>query len=413
MKKAVFIALMVSFDLMAGGLAPTISFPGAALLPKGIRTFNYVGIYNQINSKRNDLGEVEDLGGSTNISYQKLIDAEETEIDKNTAEGIILANGQTPEDLMAVANLEANLGLAVHSVAAGYGVNEKWTVAMALGIYQKDYHFDYGTVASDSLPAIAQAECENGLCEKITEIQDKVNRAVEIKVEESGYDDLEDRNVTQLGDVMLMSNYQVLKNSKATVVFTNLIVAPTGDSKDLNKFGDTSAGDGQFDLGAGVQADYRATKDGALTFSGNVSYTAQLPDTYADRVPEESGEKVFTADIDNNIKRDLGDIFSITPGVSYKFTDALKLSGAYTYSYKFEDSYSGRKYEGARYRFLEEETEEELHSALFGVEYSTINAFRAKKFPVPMGMQLNYGSVLYGRNVEDFNFVSFNAKLFF
>ena len=142
--------------------------------------------------------------------------------------------------------------------------------------------------------------------------------------------------------------------------------------------------------------EFNLVKD--LTLTARASYTWQIADTSARRVPEEY-ESTVSEDIDYQVGRDLGDIIYTSLGASYQALTGLYLKTQYSFQYKEADEYEGSKYESLRYAWMSKDTRQRMHAMQFGITYTTIPLFKKKKFPVPLDFSVISGQVLSGKNV--------------
>jgi len=88
------------------------------------------------------------------------------------------------------------------------------------------------------------------------------------------------------------------------------------------------------------------------------------------------------------VERDLGDILQLEFTGRYDFTECFSGGLKYLYVRKFKDDIEGNR--GFNYSSLEEETNTEHHNAFVFLGFSTLKMFNEKKFPIPMGLKLEY-----------------------
>lgn len=407
--------LVLSPIAMSAGISGPVSFPSAKVLPKNVRNFQYNGIFAQGTNKYNNNGTSESLGSSfdSNITYQDLVNNEETLQDQLFAEGKILnAPNVDLSDSMGRTNGEVNLAVNVHAPVFAYGINKKWTMAMVIPVIQSDLNIDVGSVSSESLQNVADYFAEPGqaMLSKLQTVQEKFNNAVARKIKEKGYDQLEDRKKTELGDIQVISKYNFYDQNSTRVTLSNSLTLPTGKRADIDKLIDIGSGDEQFDIGTGITID--KDFDDKLTLSASANIIIQIEHQTKERIYEKDDSSI-TSQIDSNTKRDLGDIFQAAVGGKYRLSQTLTIQTAYSYQIKGEDKFSGNKYDYSNYNYLSKDTEQEMQAIQLGLTFDTLALYRKKEFMAPMEMGLGYTKPIVGRNVLTDGLVTANLSLYF
>lgn len=74
---------------------------------------------------------------------------------------------------------------------------------------------------------------------------------------------------------------------------------------------------------------------------------------------------------------------------------------------------SGEKFDQRRYDFLAQNTAQELRLHYIGLGINTIQAFLAKKFIIPMDLNLQYGFSSAGKNVAANDLLTLNLMVFY
>jgi len=138
--------------------------------------------------------------------------------------------------------------------------------------------------------------------------------------------------------------------------------------------------------------DYTGVKDLVLNFT--FEYDWVLSDKQKLRVPEDKDQPI-TANKER-VDRDQGDIFRLGVSGNYNFAEAWSFGLLYEYKFALKDKISGDK--GFNYDSLEEDSDWTSHLFSPSISYSTIPAFRAKKFPIPATVAFEYEYVFAGTN---------------
>lgn len=395
------------------GVPPT--FDSARVLPAGIRKMSYNYIMGAANSKFNSAGAVVGMGNKmhSNISFQQLIESQETELDKGVLEGFLSALGKNPSTSAGRSTGEVNVELDVQLPILALGVTPYWTSAIVVPVVTAKTHVDTGFVASSDFQDLSNALSASGQSLKAQDTKQKTDDVISNKNDQYDYKPLAEsvgQSQTSLGDIRWVNRVQLSKQTNYTISLLNELVLPTGRRRDINRLVDVPTGDGQFDLGVGVVGEYNMGS--RFTFWSRLNYTWQAPDEVAARVPETASSSLSNS-LDGQISRDLGDSFYTSIGSSFRAYQDIKLVAQYAFQYKQRDRHSGEKYQSSRYDLLGQDTDQQLHSVQLGLNYSTIALFRAKRFPVPLDFNLTSGIPLRGKNVIKDASVVAEASVFF
>ena len=177
---------------------------------------------------------------------------------------------------------------------------------------------------------------------------------------------------------------------------------------DPDNLTDFQFGDGQTDLLLRFHADFLGIK--RLLLDGTVRYDIQLPDKENKRVPSRV-DLPLTANREK-VKRDLGDVLQLEFMGRYDFTKSFSGGVKYLYAKKLKDHVEGNL--GFNYSSLEDETNFEHHNAYLFITYSTLQMYNEKKFPVPLGLKLEYRNRFAGKNnALESQYIALTVGVFF
>lgn len=394
----IFSAFLLSLPVMAGNISVPAAFDNAKVLPKGVRNIRYNSIFAEANDKFSSTGSIVPVGNAfnVNVTYNKLIEGQDTALERGILEGYLNRHNK---DLNAVAGQTTgvvNVEVDAKVPIMAWGITKKWTAALVVPVVTTRTNVDTGFLAGEGFQSIANQLILEGKQFKAEEVRDKSNAAIANKVDKYGYQQLKNEEKDMLGDIRLVNKVQLSKKDTHAFTLTTGLTLPTGEQASLDKVVDPSSGDGQFDYELGVIADVYMTSK--MTISARASYTVQVADTTAKRVPEVF-DSSLTPDIDPQVERDLGDMIYSSFGLNYQTDMGLAVKAQYSFQYKEEDKYSGSKYSAERYGWMGIDTRQNLHAMQFSLGYSTIPAFKRKEFSVPMELNFTLGQPLSGKNV--------------
>ena len=404
---------LASHSLWAADLKPLFSLSHARVLPTGVRQLSYKNMLLSANQKFGDSGRSLVLADPffKRITFNDILLGTKEPTDRGSLEQVILSMGADGNDAFGSTTGQVNINSSVHVPILAWGISKKLTLAVAVPILQASINVDSGVVQENAAlhTSFIQTLHKKGVTEKIVEFQEKMRDPVRSKLRDYGYRELLSEKVTWLGDIKLISKYQILNNPKSRLSVQGELTLPSGEEKDVDKIVNVTLGDGQTDVGLGINYDYVLFP--SVTIALGTSYTLQLSDRSRERVPEQYDSKV-TPDIDPNLGRDLGNIFATQIGGIYAH-QGWSLQLGHSYQYKGADRYSGIRFPAVRYEWMSRETEQKMHALVMGGGFNTIELFKAKRFPVPLSIALNHTRVLAGKNVVKNPLTSLDISLFF
>jgi len=405
-------ALLIS-SAFAGDLKAPFAFPTSQVLPKGVRNLSTKGLFASASEKFDGNGNTVSLGNPLNstITFQKVMDSKREAWEKSAIENVMNYLGKNPEDSFGTATGNVNVVATARVPVFAIGLTKKLTVAIAAPVVKSDMKVALGVVQENEAlhQEMISALNASGASSKVAEFTAKLSAPVAEKLKEYGYDQLQNAQKDELGDIKLVAKYNFLKNDKVSATGQFDVTAPTGKDQDINKIVDVASGDDQTDLGLGLFVDYFVTPE--FTLSGTLGYTNQLADTNPERIPEVSYSKA-TPDVDYNTKRDLGDMTNLQLAGMWSYK-GFNLGAGYSYQTKSSDRYSGKEFTSERYDWLEQDTKQKMESVQLTAGLDTIYLFKKKAFPAPLRVMVSYTNVLSGENVVKDPLYSLDFNLFF
>ena len=391
----------------AANLSAPIDMEGTAVLPKGIRNIRLKGVGTDIEQKYNNRGSVVGLGDDMNspLTLQRAYDGNSDDQKASDTKALAQNNGLADSDSLGTTTGAVTAAASITVPVFAYGVSDKWTTAFALPIVRVQSKVATGFVADSSLRELRQYLIDQGRDDLLVEFDNKTQNPILYKVQEYNYDPMTNSEATKLGDLKWVNKLRVYDNHGLSVALKGEMVIPTGEEKNINKVVDVPSGDGQWDLGAGVNLEYQM---GDLTWANAVSYTWQTPyrlgvggelqDQLEVRVPR--FEYSSLSPDKEIVKRDLGDQIFAQTGLKLDFFHGFSVLTAYSFQYKERDTYKGAMYSEGRYELLGKNSRQRMQSVTLGGGYSTIPLFKEKKFAVPLQANVTWARPIEGKNVN-------------
>lgn len=202
-----------------------------------------------------------------------------------------------------------------------------------------------------------------------TFVEQGKSRPLELDLENNDYDQVNGTVEYQgVGDVELLSQIKLLETEKLYGAFRQRLVVPSGKNEGPYTYFKSNSADGQMDLGLDALMDVQASKSWVLT--ALLGYTLQMEDTQGVRVPDGKSSPMDWK-VDNNVERDLGDIFIARLSSVYRIYERYWVSAGVEHTQKSQDQYSGSEYEPWQYDLMGNNTEEQRQLARLGLRYTS------------------------------------------
>jgi len=311
------------------------------------------------------------------------------------------------------ADLKADIDVQAYGLA--FGITDKFMVYGALPVYtasiktnlRRTLQSNYNEILKGKNLPIPDSPQTKVALQQIQDLDGSFLQGVAVNT--LNYKPMGDWEAKDIGDIEVGVLYRLTDWDRAGIAISGGFVAPTGKQDNPDILQDIPFGDGQWDvfaeLGGGVQF-----FDGRLSIDSYIRYTAQLPTTKDIRAPLISS---FTALGDHYITvyEDLGDTIDLRLMGSFSFNDLFSMSAGYEAKIGFSKSYESLNATTDELQMLEENTDTQNHYAKFGASISTIPAFLAKKFLLPMKIDFTAQFQMYAKNTIDAN--RFEATLTF
>ena len=418
--KKIFILLATISSAFAqeGGIKMPMVFESAGVLPAKIRNVRYMNTRIEGVDKFDNGGTVVPVGNALNkeITFADSIKGKDDMYDKAQLRAILKDAKIDPNTKIGSTTGMVNIAVEAKVPVIAYGLNKKTTIALAIPYITSNISVDSGYVADSdkNLENFVKKTLQQKrrTQHKSYKVQYETLNAIRKKLNENGYKPLEESEgeQTRLGDIKIVTKHLIDKTDNLASALKLEIVAPTGETVDVDKAVDVGTGDGQWDVGLGMVSEYKFNS--SLSVTAYAGYIVQLEKQANKRIPEEADSKI-TPDKDSKTNIDLGDQLHLQTSLKFSFLNGFTLLNGLSYQHKGKDRYSGKKYSSQRYNYLEQDTEQTMHSYVAGLGFSTIPLFKQKKFKVPLQANLFYTSVYEGKNVLKDDIITFEMALFF
>jgi hypothetical protein len=398
----------------------------AKVLPKGIYRARVVGVVTRpINKTFNDAGEVEGLSRSLNrsVSVQELANSADAAT-KAKLTSLIQALNSLDSGLgnqLAQSNLYSDFETKaqIYLAALEYGISNKISLGIRMPVVRRSVQNRFSARTTNNASFIKSqtgalsAEMAAGL-DAFSAQQLDTNFFESALFASKGYDRPRSFDDTAVGDLEFGGKYNFYRDD---IWASSLLIgarAPTGKKASLtNKF---DTGTSKEAWGVAAQALQEAELFRNFTLGGAAKYTINLPDTRQRAVPRDANDSLPSLLAQDgqvqNVRRVRGAELETELSAAYRFlADSVTVYSAYQYTQKQKDKFSGAG--NLYYEGLAKGTDTSYTAAEYGVEYSTIPAFRKGKFAVPMEVALLYNSPIKGKNAPLNAYVRMDLMMYF
>jgi len=405
--------ILVFFSLSYS--SASIAFENTNVLPQGIRSVKIQQVSTTIGSKYISSGEKVGLG------YDLEKDVLLSFVAKQKGDGV---NAQMTEAFFtaekgAGLKLDDKIGKFRADLAASirvtipylsYGLTENLTLAFVMPIYQANSGVKVGFEATkkgnDFVAALTHEN--NNKVEAARELSFKLSQSgLNSKLTERGYKPLENWSKAGLGDMIFALKYRFYNQRFLKAASSFGVILPTGAQKDPDVLNSVPFGEGAVSVFANITSDQPMSDWFFLNeyVKGTFNFpsmrivrlkTEEEPLPLAkERVDFHLGHKV-EAGISAQINADFG----LTCGLGYVFEK------------KFSDTYSLDK-EPLSKTALEKDTDSITNHVEATIGYSSVNAYKKKKVPLPLMASVGYKKQFMSRNALEKDLFSFDLTVFF
>ncbi len=229
-----------------------------------------------------------------------------------------------------------------------------------------------------------------------------------------GYERIENTNEAGIGDVGIGGRWLWWKSEgsragDALGAFQAAILAPTGRLSRPAEITRFDIGQGAWELQAAQVFNYTPWSLLTLTAAGH--YSHRLPSRRLKRVRNTIDDFIPDASTEELVDMNLGDKFWASLGARLQWTKAFSMDCGIEAYWKAADRYQGTR--DKDYTYLSEDTDSYTETLQIGASYSTIPAFLASSFPLPMDATLNYYWIPRGTNTLQTSFATAELALYF
>ncbi len=385
-------------------------------LPKGVRTLVYKRVQTgTVNGSFDQSGNFQSMDQNFSIDSQTLSGVDGF---ASTAQDIQSVAPEAWEQLsIGKYRLGAEANIKVNALALGWGLSERLTAYGFIPYFNAQVNMEFERTGENNYQAVGTTLRSNNLC---TDCQSAAN-AVEnnlpdlgasefqgVITQDLGYKPLGSWHGKGFGDAELGFIYRVHKKTNWGSAISLGVTAPTGRIDDPNLLQDISFGDGQWDLFAEVGGAVHFL-DKFITVNSFIRYTHQFASEKKLRLGGGSGIGLSSQIGLFNQKLGNKALFSINS--EFLLSKIVTITPGFQFEMKGSDSYESQ-YTEANIALAEASNSNKFNYRL-QLELSSIELFKAKKFPLPGKFVIGYQKTFAGLNTTKLNQIDAELRLFF
>ncbi len=385
-----------------------------SMLPKGVRNIQYSQFFSVIRETTDHTSFKNSLASQLErkITFNEVL-ATRSGVEAQALGEFINSTGFNITDSLGQFEADMAVKLQVFVPRINYGITDRLSFGFALPIYSAENKVNIGFqpnnnsrqfIAALSQPAINQ----RGGAIQLTNQLDQAVVGLNTKLTAAGYQPLSDWSDQGLGDAVLGLKWLAHQNSTThDSVLSVGIVIPFGRVDNPKIVNDMPFGDGQFDFFGQVTSGFHLIPQ-RLTVNSFAKYTQQLEGRKQVRLATES-DSVFVP-IDR-VDFKLGNKWDLGSSIHLNTPFGLFTTLGYQFIYKYQDRYKSSSKSANQALASDTLQSEQFFEGMIG--FSSIEAYRKKKFIAPFTISLGYKHILKSRNLPIANLVQLESSIFF
>lgn len=410
----IFLIVLLSSSLsFATGLINRYQYLNASVLPKEVWTFATVIGQSLGPGERSYSGSGNSISNenffSKDLSYGNLVDEVSDPVDKELAQAAFDEYGRDNNQRAGRVVNDVSITQKSNVYVLGRGLSNKTSMFLAFPVVTIRTQFNSRFQHDPSLLQLAQQLREEGQYLKAQEILEKSQNALSTKLSENGYRSSYPTEITTLANVFMTLRYQAIDQKKFKLASDMSLVVPSGKKFDQDDFLPMRINEEQFSLRPTMTAGY--SPDYRFSFFTSTYYHKRFAFEKTRRIP---GNEVnpLSNDVDRTTTQ-YGDTFGGSAQFNYSHNELFTFYVGQSFEYRNQDQVKGTRFESRRYNYLEQDTDQRLGIGYGGVAVNTIRSFMAKKFIIPIDVNIQYSFTNSGKNALDNKAIAMNMMVFY
>ena len=391
------------FVILALGILVSSSY-GASYdtLPKGVNTFVFKQVMaSEIKSQYNEKNKEESLNLKEEFTSNRLQDV-------------------SAYNSFSLGEFEANVSANVSAQGFGYGLGltDHFSVYGSLPVYHIKTNIEFKQNKPSSLSAVQatvkNAQTSTALGKFVKDLTLQLPNSNQellqsLVVNYYGYRPIGRWEKDALGDAEVGMIYRLTDFDDKGLSVAAGAVLPTGDADDPDSLQDIATGDGQYDAFAESAAGV-SFFDGVLQFDVKGRYTYQFSSKKEVRWPDDPSVPLSRTKktLDQKLGNKIDSSFTVTivPTMWMNLNTSLLMSSVGKTTYADVSNLQVKE-------ALEKNTDSSSRWARVGIGFSTVEAYKRKKFDIPLDISVSAQKLLNAKNTPSYERFDLDVKLYF
>jgi hypothetical protein len=410
----VLLTTLLTSTAFATGLVNRYQYLSTDVMPQGVWTFgvskgqSLEGGNGSFSSGGQKISNEQYF--SKDITYSNLLDEIKDPLEQDLARSAFQVYGQQENEYAGTVVNDVDVSQKSEAYILGRGFGEKSSLFIIFPIVTINTRFESTFQHSPSLLSLTEKLRSEGQYNQAQEILDKSQNALRKRLDENGYNSSYPREFTTLANIHLNHRYAAWKTTRARLSADSTLVVPAGKKFDEDDFLYYKVREEQFSFRQNVTGNLRLSP--RFSFLTSTYYHKRFPFEQGRRIPRNSASPL-SDDIDKNTKIKFGDTYGGSLQLNLSPSDAYLFYLGQSFEAKVKDSVSGSKFQSYRYKYMEQDTAQQLGLAYIGVAMNTVQSFIANNFPIPVDVNLQYSISDFGKNVFNNQAVTMNLMVFY
>lgn len=387
-------------------------------LPKHVNTLVFKQVMvSKIQSNYNDDGNNETLNMREEFTSSRLEDI--SAVIKSYFEQLKAISPEAYTNF-SLGEFSANVAADVNAQGLGYGfgITDRLTVYGSLPIYHIQTDIRFRQTKASNLAAvqatIRNANPDSAMGKFVKDLTLQLPNTNEELLQSLvtnyyGYKPIGKWEKDALGDAEIGFIYRLTDYSDKGASITAGAVLPTGSPDDPDSLQDVSTGDGQYDafveLASGV-----SFLDNTFQFDVKTRYTYQFESEKEVRWIEDSDLPL--AQTKRKVGQKLGDKLDATFTATYNPTYWMNLNSSYIAGSTGKTNYFDVTDPDVK-KALESGTASSNQWVRVGIGFSTVEAYKMKKFDIPMDVGVTAQRLLNAKNTASYDRIDLDFRMYF
>lgn len=391
---------------------PSWAMDSVDLLPIGINSPALkVGTYSNIDERYNQHGQLMSLTDIHSIEFNvQTLSRIEPQVTELVSALNSFGTGNYGNQLnLGVLKINSQPSVQYWAPVHAWGITSKWTLGFGVPVikYQNE-----ASLASEGGNLAAYKQQYSGISTSLDKafqrLDVSIDLAAQAELEKKGYKPIGRREQTFVGDIQIVSLYDLGRTANLASAWKMVVNLPTGPKADpsdllaLDMFGETAVENH-------LMGQYRFAK--SLVIRGKGGYRYVLPDQVEKRVPLSDLDSLPGEEGQEKVTRQKGGSLIAGSSLGYEINQSWSIDLGYEFLQKEKDHYSGGR--GRYYSALERNTDQITHRSKLGIAYSSVKSYFSKKALIPSIFSLELSDVFSGKNVARQSLSEVTVMLFY